>query len=294
MNNLESISISLIENFENNKLHHGLLLSGIKGIGKAEFAHSLATRILISSSSNTHEDLNKIKAGTHPDLLIIKKEEKKRDIVVDAVREMTDFLSLTSSISKYKVIIIDAIDDLNKNSSNAILKTLEEPPANVFLLLINHNPAKVLDTIKSRCRTIKIPAPNFEDFKKILKENIENISDDEVKILSKISDNSVGTAMAMYSYNAIDLYEQIEYLANNDDQKAVIELAKSVAANEEIWDIFEKLMGFYFYNLAKNSNENKDKVFTTIDKANGLLLASRNLNLDKSQTILNIFNIIKN
>lgn len=283
----DKIEKSLLENFNQSKLHHGLLILGNKGIGKSEFALEIAKKILLYSSENQSEDLRKINSGSHPDLLIIKKDEKKRDIVVDAVREITGFLSMTAAICKHKVIIIDAIDDLNKASSNAILKTLEEPPANVFLFLINHNSSKVLDTIKSRCRTIKIPSPSFDDFENILKKNIENISDQEVKILSKISDNSIGTALAMYNYNALDLYEKIVELIESKDAKEIYETAKIISADEEIWSIFEKLINFYFYNLATKKQQS-DKIFRDLEKVNNLLSATKNLNLDKSQTISNI------
>jgi len=300
LSNFDKIKKSLLDNFNDNKLHHGLLFSGNKGIGKASFALDLAAQIILSSCSNQNDDLTKIQSNSHPDLLIIKKDEKKRDITVDAVRDINQFLSLTAAISKHRVIVIDALDDLNRSSSNAILKTLEEPPANVFLFLINHNPTKVMDTIKSRCRLIKIANPNYVDFKEILEKNIEGIEEEEIKILAKISDHSVGSAIEMYNCNAIDLYEQIGQLFLEDDNKAVASLAKTISTNEELWNIFEKLIVFYFYNsllLSLNSYEGigyDEKNFIVIDKVTNLFSATKNLNLDKSQSIINIFNIIKN
>ncbi|MES2677442.1 MAG: hypothetical protein V4612_03910 [Pseudomonadota bacterium] len=295
LSSFDKIKNSLLDNFNQNKLHHGLLFSGNKGIGKAEFALDLATKIILSSSPNPNEDLRKIQSNSHPDLLIITKEEKKRDIPVDAVREITGFLSLTAAISKHRIIIIDAIDDLNRNSNNAILKTLEEPPANVFLFLINHNSAKVLDTIKSRCRLIKIANPSYENFQEILTKNIEGISIEEIKILAKISDNSIGSALEMYHYNAVDLYEQIEQLILEDNSKAIFDLAKTISSTDELWNIFEKLIIFYLHNsIISQPNCDAEKVFVIADKINKLFSATKNLNLDKSQSIINIFNIIKN
>ncbi len=305
LSNFDQIKKSLLDNFNDNKLHHGLLISGNKGIGKTGFALDLATQIILSSSPNQNDDLKKIQsnshpANSHPDLLVITKDEKKRNITVDAVREITQFLNLTAAISKHRVIIIDAIDDLNHNSNNAILKTLEEPPADVFLFLINHNQAKVMDTIKSRCRLIKIANPNYEDFKAILEKNIEGISQEEIKVLAKISNYSIGSALEMYNYNAVELYEKIDQLLLEDDNKAIFGLAKTISANQELWDIFEKLIIFYFYNLLTSSHHSSldenssERIFITIDKINNLLSTTRNLNLDKSQSIINIFNIIKN
>ena len=300
LSGFDQITKSLLDNFNDNKLHHGLLFSGNKGVGKAGFALDLATKIILSSSSHSNEDLKKIQLGSHPDLLIITKEEKKRDIPVDAVREITGFLSLTAAISKHRVIIIDAIDDLNRNSNNAILKTLEEPPANVFLFLINHNSAKVLDTIKSRCRLIKIANPSYKNFKEILTKNLEGINEEEIKILAKISDQSIGSALEMYNYNAVDLYEQIEQLLVENNNKAIFDLAKTISGNDELWNIFEKLIIFYLHNSllsqfhSSAERNNAEKVFIIADKINDLFLATKNLNLDKSQSIINIFYIIKN
>lgn len=299
LSGFDQVKKSLLDNFNENQLHHGLLFSGNKGIGKAGFAFDLATQIILSSSPNPNEDLRKIQSNSHPDLLIITKEEKKRDIPVDAVREITGFLSLTAAISKHRIIIINAIDDLNRNSNNAILKTLEEPPTNVFLFLINHNSAKVLDTIKSRCRLIKIANPNYLDFKEILIKNLEGISAEEIKILAKISDNSIGSALEMYNYSAVDLYTQIEQLLADNNSKAIFDLAKTISGNDELWNIFEKLIIFYLHNLlfqTSSSAERNDteKVFIVIDKINNVFSATKNLNLDKSQSIINIFYIIKN
>ena len=290
----EQIKNSLLNNFNDNKLHHGLLLMGNKGIGKASFAFDLATKIILSSSQNHADDLTKIQSSSHPDFLIIKKDPKKRDISVDVVREISQFLSLTAAISKHRVIIIDAIDDLNRSSSNAILKTLEEPPQNVFLFLINHNQTKLLDTIKSRCRAIKIATLPYLDFKTVLEKNIDGIDEEEIKILAKISDQSVGAALEMQNCGAIDLYEQIEQLIAENDHKAIFDLAKIISGNDELWEIFEKLITFYFYNLLTAQKISGQKIFIIIDKINNLFLATKNLNLDKSQSIINIFNIIKN
>lgn len=288
----DKIEKSLLNNFNHNQLHHGLLFSGNKGIGKASFALDLAAKILLSSSSNQSEDLQKIKSFSHPDLLIIQKDEKKRDIAVDAVREVSQFLSLTSAIAQHRVIIIDAVDNLNKNSANAILKILEEPPANVFLFLINHNPGKVLETIKSRCYFIKITNPNYNNFKTALQKNITSISEDEIQLLSKICDNSIGSAIQMHSHDVINLQQQINQLILENNNKEIFSLAKKISSEDELWEMFEKLIIFYLYNLTKSLPDNN--LFITIDKITNLFSTTKNLNLDKNQTIINIFNIIKN
>ncbi len=124
-------------------MHHAILLHGKKGIGKSSFAKDFVNQITGTIPNN-------------PDLLFIKKNDGKRDIVVDQIREIADFVNRTAAISKSKFIIIDAADDLNKSGANALLKILEEPHKNNFLILISHLPGKLLPTIRSRCQAIQV------------------------------------------------------------------------------------------------------------------------------------------
>lgn len=298
----EQIRESLLKNFNDNKLHHGLLFLGNKGIGKSSFAFDFARYIIKKSSDQKqqHKDSN---FNSHPDLLIIQKDEKKRDITVDAVREINQFLSLTSAISKHRIVIIDAIDDLNKNSSNAILKILEEPPKNVFLLLINHNQAKLLDTIKSRCQLIVVNNPKYEFFQNSMQQKISTIQESEIRLLSQISNNSIGLALKMHNHNVVNLYAEIQKVILEKNDKNIIVFAKKISLHDEMWDIFEKIIFFYFYNLLNTSSKNSceenknillNKIFIILDKVNYLISNTKTLNLDRSQSIINIFNIIKN
>ena len=295
----EQIKQSLLNNFNNNKLHHGLLFVGNKGIGKFNLALDLATQIILSSSSNKDEDLQKIQSQAHPDLLIIQKEEKKQSVSVEAVREINHYLNLSAAISDHRVIIIDAIDDLNKSSNNATLKILEEPPQNVFLFIVNHNSAKLLDTIRSRCQIIKINNPSYQEFQTILQAKIAGIDDKEIKILAKITDNSIGLALEMSNCKAIDLYSHITQLILEKNEKSILDLAKKISSDNVLWNIFEKLIIFYLYETLHLPNEqmtfnSENQIFFISDKIINLLSATKNLNLDKSQSIINIFNIIKN
>lgn len=292
----EKLEKSLLNNFKNNQLHHGLLLSGNKGIGKASFALELATKILLSSSTNPHEDLKKIQSQSHPDLLIIKKDEKKRDIAVDEVREINQFLNFTAAIAKHRVIIIDAIDDMNKSSSNALLKILEEPNNNVFLLLVSHNPKRLLATIKSRCYLIKISNPSYEEFKQSLIK--KGVAENSIQFLADISESSIGGALELSSKNSLELYDKI--IAATNDRSLVFNLAKTLAKDsgkdggdkDRMWEIFKKLIMFYLYSLIK-SNPNNPAIFVIVDKVNNLFTNTTRLNLDKNHSIINIFNIMQ-
>lgn len=162
-----------------NKLPHAILLHGTSGIGKAKFAEILAMMTICGNnpasnpnkfSVNINSDQYKrICAGSLDEFKVITPAEGKKQITVDQIRESMGNLSLASD--NKRVIIINSADDLNANSANAILKTLEEPPANTMLILVSSNPAKLLPTISSRCRKIKLDALAQHEVELILEEN---------------------------------------------------------------------------------------------------------------------------
>jgi DNA polymerase-3 subunit delta' len=161
------------------KLHHGWLLRGPRGIGKARLALQFALKLLGAKPERVLEaDVDDhigrlVAAGSHPDLRIIKrpvddKGKEKTDIPVDLVRELADFFSLRPAMGGYRVAIIDAVDELNRFGSNAILKTLEEPPARAVLFLISHGEEALLPTIRSRCRTLQLAPLSAEETSEVL------------------------------------------------------------------------------------------------------------------------------
>ena len=139
------------------KLHHAWLLAGPRGVGKASFAHLAARRVLAEAAEpllslpgletdDNHRIVKLIEAGSHPDMRRLERlvNEKTgnlaRNISVDQVRELGEFLSLTSALSPWRVVVIDTVDELETSGANALLKILEEPPANTLFFLVSHAP----------------------------------------------------------------------------------------------------------------------------------------------------------
>ncbi len=149
------------------RLHHGWLLRGPRGIGKARLALQFAAHLL-GGQAGAKLDVTAetqigrlIAAGSHPDLRMIRrpiddKGKEKQDIPVDNVRGLAQFFSLRPAMGGWRVAIIDAVDELNRFGANAILKTLEEPPAHAVLILVNHGEQAILPTIRSRCRVLRL------------------------------------------------------------------------------------------------------------------------------------------
>lgn len=154
------------EGLAGERMHHASLLAGKKGLGKMHFALA-AARELVAEAGVPQP------VGQHPDILVLTnlpkddKEEKKRDdgkpfelarnIKIAQIREMQRRLTTRPTLGSRRVVIVDPADDMETGSSNALLKSLEEPPAGTFFLLVAHRPARLLPTIRSRCRLLRFP-----------------------------------------------------------------------------------------------------------------------------------------
>ena len=149
-------------------LPNAIILEGVNGIGKKELGEFITLKILKTDTLNNHEQL--VTQLTHPDLMKITDESI---IKVDSIHSGIEFLNLSSVISKNRVLIIEDAEKMNKYSQNALLKTLEEPRDNSFLILQSNQSKSLNDTLYSRCRLIKIQLPNqVEKEKYLLSENI--------------------------------------------------------------------------------------------------------------------------
>lgn len=150
----------MVERVAAGRLPHALLLAGPAGLGKAAFARQLAHALLCENPAEGLNPCDRCKscllfaAGTHPDLTEVGPEEGKSSIGINLIREMTQYLSLTGQYGRYRIAIISPAELLNVASANSLLKTLEEPGANTIIMLISHEPHKLLPTIRSRCQRV--------------------------------------------------------------------------------------------------------------------------------------------
>lgn len=210
---------TLLQDLTSGRLAHGWIISGPRGIGKATLAYRFARSLLAgehpADMDSNHPVFLRVAAGSHVDLLVMeplydaKKEEYARDITVAQAREIAQFLSLTPGEGKWRVVIVDSADALNVNGANAILKILEEPPPQAILLLISHNPGRLLPTIRSRCRQLRLALPSREQFIAAVRHAAPGIDGAELKALGQLSGFSPGEALELHERKAIELYEQM-------------------------------------------------------------------------------------
>lgn len=156
--------------FEQQRMPHAALYVGPKGVGKRQFATAMAAYILCENKQQQAcgqcRSCLQIAAGHHPNIMHLTREldektgKRKRDISIQSVRVLTEHLTLTSHYGQAKVALIDPADALNQSSANALLKTIEEPPQNAYLILISEQPQTLMATLRSRCQSVRFDAPD--------------------------------------------------------------------------------------------------------------------------------------
>ena len=195
---------------DSGKLHHGWLLRGPRGVGKARLAIQFATHLLgkgdgqLSANAETHVG-RLIAAGSHPDFRIVRrpvddKGKQKSEIPVDSVRELSEFFAMRPAMGGWRVAIVDSVDDMNRHGENAILKTLEEPPNRAVLFLISHGEQLLLPTVRSRCRVLRCGALNeHETLSSLAQAGVTGSRADEI---ARIAPGRPGRALELEGADA--------------------------------------------------------------------------------------------
>ena len=228
------------------RMHHGWILAGPKGIGKGSFARALAMRLLADAAGpkvegdglavpQDHPVRRLIEASAHPDYADLAPLEKDgvaaRNISVDQVRGLGRLLQSAPSLSTRRIVVIDAADDLERGAANALLKTLEEPPADMIFLLVSHAPGRLLPTIRSRCRTLRFDPLDDATMRLLLRANDESLSPAEVDALVRAGQGSPGRALRYAGLNLAELEKALAAIANDGDpdNRQRLALAKALA-----------------------------------------------------------------
>ncbi|MFQ5487819.1 MAG: DNA polymerase III subunit delta', partial [Gammaproteobacteria bacterium] len=160
------------------RLPHGLLLHGPAGTGKDSFARLLCQSLLCHEPDEAGLPCGRCRgctlfmAGNHPDLRQLSPLPDKKQIGIDQVREIGDFLSLKSQYGHAQCVHITPAERLNENAANSLLKTLEEPSGDAFLILVTQRPAALPATIRSRCQKLLFPIPDREPALRWLSERL--------------------------------------------------------------------------------------------------------------------------
>ncbi|MDT7934717.1 MAG: AAA family ATPase [Sphingomonadaceae bacterium] len=234
----ESAAAQFLAAWSAGRLHHAWLLAGPEGVGKRTFADSAARMVLAGAPTfgvaDDHPAARLIAAGSHPDLIVIERPLRKngelgKEIVLVQLRggtpdkgstlesiEYRGILKLfqsTSALAEWRVVIIDAVDDLNTQSANSLLKSLEEPPARTLFLLVSHAPGRLLPTIRSRCRRLRFDLLTPAETAAVLAEALPESPAVERAALERVAAGAPGRAVAYAGLHIGELQAALDTLA---------------------------------------------------------------------------------
>ena len=284
----------LLNRYESNNLPNSILIHGLSGIGKRTFLNKLVKNIINIEfkDNNVDHHLNLFKNNTHPNIKIIEKEidsktgKIKTNITIDQIRRLKTFLNSTSIIqNSSKIVIIDSADYLNISSANSMLKILEEPKENTYIFLISNQISLLLPTIRSRCLKIKFNTHNLTNFTNIIKNNIDEISNEEINFYFELTYGSPGNTILYYNNDFLDIFQlSIKCLLSNDldDDKINLSNILSKLTNDEFNNYLSMLK--FILIVANKLKVNRDDK-SLVNMPNYLELVSLSANLSKKNLI---------
>jgi DNA polymerase-3 subunit delta' len=264
-------------------LPHALLLSGMEGIGKSAFAVQFARAMLCQSPQGDGQACGQcgacqlLQAGTHPDLRVVEPEEEGKNIPVDEIRAVSEFLGLKAQYSGNQVVIIHPAEAMNRFSANSLLKTLEEPSPHALLILVSHQPSQLLPTIRSRCQQIHFPRPDLSLSAAWLKDQVGEAK--SVETLLALADGAPLAALRLHEEGGLAARQDLMGLWTGLIQKKGDPLAVAAAWGE--WGMARTLqwLSSWVADLIRlksgapaDAISNKDLAPSLVALANGLEL----------------------
>lgn len=300
--------------WDSRELHHAWLLAGPRGVGKAHFAREAAVRLLSDAAGpvtglsgletpHDHSIAKLIAAGSHPDMRWLQRLEKEkgeglaRDITIKQVRELGEFMGMTSALSPWRVAVFDSMDEMNKEASNALLKMLEEPPPNTVFFLVSHAPGRLLPTIRSRCRRLQFEALDDDAMASILEDRLPGTTAVERQRLIPLAGGSVGRALAFASLDIGPLERDARAILREGDpdnskrSDLAAQLSRKAAADR--YSAFLELLPSLVAREARTLAEpNRERALDAYEKVRELVAVAPRLSLDPAATVFQLGGIL--
>jgi DNA polymerase-3 subunit delta' len=299
------------------RLHHAWLLTGPRGLGKASFARAAALRLLAEATDPKlsgealdvdpeHRIARLVTAKSHPDFRLVEREPWKQDeiipeidrkgdealarsIRVKQIRMLERVLSVSPALSSRRAIVIDSADDMERGAANALLKSLEEPPAGTVFFLVSHMPGRLLPTIRSRCRTLRFGPLSDEQMRVVLRRELSAAPPDEIEALVKAGEGAPGQALRFAGLDIAALDAGLEAMARTGDPSNATRasLAKSLAlkAAQPRYEAFlERAPAFIAREARTRRGPALDQALDLWGKARDLAASAIGLSLDAQAT----------
>lgn len=247
----------LLAAYKSGHIPHAWLIGGAQGIGKATLAYRMAKFVLanpdprmpsVQNATSLDVDadnvaVRKVTAGSHGGLLTLERTVNDKGVLrsvitVDESRETIPFFGSTAAIAGWRICIVDTVDELNANASNALLKILEEPPPQSLFLLISNAPSRVLATIQSRCRKLMLrPLAASDVIRAAAQASGRAETDIALRDAAQNADGSVARALALLDGDALGLQQRTSALLESLprlDPRALHALGDALPLNDRV------------------------------------------------------------
>lgn len=295
----EKIKNMLIKNILANNLVHSYMFTGPEGIGKSLFARAFAQMLMCENNKDFKENIHysgncgkcksciEFNGLNNPDFIQIDSDGKI--IKIEQIRNFQEKVIEKPIISNKKVYIINDADFMTKEAQNCLLKTLEEPPEFVVIILIVANESKILPTIKSRCMKIGFSKIDNDTFKQYLQQNYEtnNITEN---ILS-MCDGSIGKWLQIK--DDLEDYFKVEEIINNINEYDKIEVLKNsnilYENKESIWGFLEYINIILYNNFLKTRQKKYINCVEIVEKTRANLLLNSNYDMSIDNLLMKIW-----
>jgi len=313
---------AIVDAFNSGRMHHAWLIQGPRGVGKATFAYRVARFFLSHGKGEQVANLDadpdepavrQIAARSHPDLFVLRREWNKdtkklrQEIAVGDVRNVISFFNRTSGAGGWRVAIVDSMDDLNRNSANALLKTLEEPPEKALFLLISNAPGALLPTIRSRCRKLVLAPLEDGDVLQAIAagapdREMDTLDEETKSALLTLAKGSPGQAVELLQGSGLQIHQEIGEILSRlpaIDYNRLHALAAKVGkrgAEAEFALTLSLLRDWIANRVAAQASDNATRDLTPMatawEKIGALDAMTGGLNLDRRRALIEAFNIV--
>ncbi|HEX8665142.1 MAG TPA: DNA polymerase III subunit delta' [Beijerinckiaceae bacterium] len=306
---------ALLDGLRSGRLHHAWLIGGPEGIGKATLAYRVARFLLAHGGAVPpgaatlavdpgSPAARQVAARSHPDLAVVRRGLRKdgkgysQEIGVDHVRRALDLFSATAGRGGYRVCIVDAADDLNASSGNALLKVIEEPPPRSVFLVVSHAPQRLLPTIRSRCRKLMLRPLSEPDLRAVIRSLGSPWTDTPEEELSRavsLAEGSVRRAIEMLDEDKAAIVAGTTALLAELprlDMRRVIQLAEKVSPRGTEGDLqlaLDTAMAWVSKGLEERASAGPARLAPLVEACEKVARAAREAevyNLDKRPVVI--------